>query len=152
MISLNDIVPVGAAPADDTSARHFVYVASPLSTLQSPRLLRILASLGNRFPEADFILSRDPITFDERPRVSCSQILRQCVVVCIVPDHEGWISRRLWDEMWEAVNLGLFVIVPDDRVSIRRIERVRVLEFNPLDPRRFARLGFRDEPCHMVGA
>jgi hypothetical protein len=145
------IIPVDPEPADETDLRRFVYIASPLSTFQSPRYLRTLGRLGNRFPDSEFIISRDLSTKIGERRSSWPAILRQCAAICVIPDHEGWISYQVWYEMWDAVGEVVLVIVISDEGKITPLDRVIAREFSPGDRRRFARLDFRNGLLLMDG-
>ena len=154
MPTSNTINRVETAAANETDGRHFVYIASPLSTFRSPRYHRILARLGDGLPNSEFIIGRDRSEFDDAEdveRARWSAILRQCTMMCVIPDHEGWISQRIWEEMWDAVNHDLHVLVATADGWLTPLDRVTVREFHPGERRRFARFAFRDWPQRTGG-
>lgn len=117
---------------------------SPLSTFQSARILRVLTAMEGQFADSDVVLACEEAGSRDEYRAIRPRTLRQCAAVCVVPDQEGWISRGVWEEMWNALEQGIRVYVADENGSIRWFPGITVLGFITNGQRRFARLVFRD--------
>ncbi len=147
MISSSEIVPV-----DDTAAPRWVYIVSPLRIFHSPRYLRMLAQMRNHFPTAAFIIGRDASTSSNGRPPKWPSSVRQSACVCVFPDHEGWISRGVWDEMWDTVAQDVMVVVTDGDSLVRPVDEIMVAEINPRNQWHFARLAFRNWASRIDGA
>lgn len=139
-------------PANDALFPRCVYIASPLSTFRSPRFLRMLAKMGDHFSGVEFIIGRDESISGDGRRESWPFMLRQCVAVCVFPDHEGWISRGVWTQMRDAVAHGVWVLIADGNGSIANFDWGLVREVNSQDRRRYARLALHRESARTGGA
>ncbi len=117
-----------------------VYVASPLTTYDTPRYDAMVSGARAHFPQATILPARDLFASNDDWRARWPDMLPTLAAVVVFAGDAGWIGAGVWAEVRDARKRGIPVYVLDDAGRLRRWESVRIIERRPDDWNRAARL------------
>lgn len=111
------------SPNDDASSPpvHLtgkVYVASPLTTYQTPRYDCMCATVRTLFPHADVLPARGLFASNAGWRARWPALLPTLAAVVFFTDDAGWIGKGVWAEISGAAHAGVPVALLTDGGSL----------------------------------
>lgn len=119
---------------DPTRITGRVYVASSLSTYDTPRYDRMIDAVRLHFPEADLLPARDQFTSNADWRRKWPRMLPTLAAVVFFDDGDGYLGLGVSTEIVHAHRSGLPVWFLDDAETLHPIDSGTFSEFPGFDP------------------
>lgn len=98
-----------------------VYIASPLTTYQTPRYDGMCATVRTLFPHADVLPARGLFASNAEWRSRWPALLPTLAAVVFFTDDAGWIGKGVWMEIIGAAHAGVPVALLTDGGSLHDI-------------------------------
>lgn len=142
-------------PCDLSQVTGRIYVASSLSTYDTPRYARELERIRALFPHADILPARDQFTSNEQWRRGWPEILRTLQAVVFFADDDGYIGFGVWTELTAALDRDIPIRYLASNGHLHEISaddgEIETTAFRPWDLRQFAMIAYKVSAIEALG-